>query len=56
MPGASPARTAVFRASQSGLFSSTSNPIIVDRITGSSVAIRQVAKSQPDRRLASTVA
>jgi hypothetical protein len=44
------------RASQSGLDSRTRRPIMVDRITGSSVAMRHVAKSQPDRRLASTVA
>ena len=30
--------------------------MIVDRITGSSVAIRHVAKSQPDNRLASVIA
>ncbi len=45
-----------FIALQSGLESSTNNPIIVERITGSSVAIRHVAKSQPDSRLASTEA
>ena len=39
------------RRSQSGVDSSSSRPMIVERMTGSSEATRHVAKSHPDIRL-----